>query len=167
MPLKRRYAQPGDLAATIDNLAVVQADRGALDAALNSLAEAEQIYREHQHLTGVSQVLINRGKFLTSLGQLDGAQAAYEEALQTIEHTSLMWETPSALNGLANVLRRRGDLNAASETYQRALAAAQHTGDVTRQEQAVGNLGLVEHARPARSGGGALSASAGFVRRPR
>ena len=87
LPLKRRYAQPGDLAATINNLAVVQADRGALDAALNSLAEAEQIYREHEQLTGVSQVLINRGKFLTSLGQLDGAQAAYEEALQVIEQT--------------------------------------------------------------------------------
>lgn len=147
LPAKRQFAQPGDLAATLNNVAVNQADLGNPAAALKTLHEALVLYGRLENQEGIGQTLINQGNFLWRLGELDEAEAAYQAALAALATAQVRWEVASALNGLGNVLRRRGKLAEAMDVYSRSLAAAQEVGDLTRQEQAVGNMGLVEQAR--------------------
>jgi tetratricopeptide (TPR) repeat protein len=140
LPMKRQYAQSGDLAATLNNLAVNQSDRGEPARALETLDEALALYRGIDHFEGVGQTLVNQGNFL---GRLDEAEVAYCEAVEALTQAQAQWEMPSALNGLGNVHRRRGNLTAALDAYHQSLEAAQAVGDLTRQEQAIGNMGLL------------------------
>ena len=147
LSLKRSYAQPGDLAATINNLAVNQMDLGEPATALDTLVEALELYQKLDNQEGVAQVLLNRGNCLVRLGRLDEAETAYQHGIQSLEQANARWDIPSALNGLGNIYRRRGQLDAALDVYGQSLAVAQQNADMSRQEQAIGNMGLVEQAK--------------------
>jgi tetratricopeptide (TPR) repeat protein len=129
---RTRYQEVGDPIGTLAAnraRAVANFALGRLDEALKlyreGLQEARQIssrFQESRHLTGIGDVLLQRG-------DLDGAQRSYEETLAIAVEVGNRHLETVALANTGAVLLERGDLASARQRYEESLARGREMGN--------------------------------------
>ena len=106
-------------------LAQAQRDAGNFGAAIDALEQNLAILRRQQEIDDhqVAVVLTNLGQTLKISGDLDHAQARYEEALAADARAPdpARRIRPATLQGLANLYRERNDLQRAVKLYAEAV----------------------------------------------
>ena len=108
-------------------------DMAAFTLTLNELDEMERYTEERRRLClelgdaeGANRALQSLGVVADARGDLDRAQAIYEEALAGFEHPVLVGVT---LTNLGNVLRRKGQLRDAEARFEEAMRVLEPEGD--------------------------------------
>jgi tetratricopeptide (TPR) repeat protein len=116
---------------------------GRAAEAAAAYADAERRFRAAGDLAGAARAWRWQAALRRSRGDLDGARAAAEQALSTLERIGDQAGTAMALNTLANVLYQQGRLADAAARYEQALAVCREIGDERSLAAALGNLANV------------------------
>ena len=149
---EERYRLAAEIAERIGNvlaacsarrwLAVVQAHRGHLEAAL---AEASAMLEQADRL-GVfefqASTRVVRGQIYSALGCLDEAVADFGSAVELYERLGSAW-VAHPLVGIGDVHRERGEPAQARGAYERALVAYARSGAVDHEAAAAAGLACV------------------------
>jgi tetratricopeptide (TPR) repeat protein/tRNA A-37 threonylcarbamoyl transferase component Bud32 len=105
-------------------LATLEAQEGRRDEALAAFAEAERLYRAASDLEGVTEVLLLRGAFLDSLGEVKDARAVLERALATSAATGNRFQTLRGELRLSSVTATEGRFEDSLKQAEHAVRAA-------------------------------------------
>jgi tetratricopeptide (TPR) repeat protein len=122
-----------NVAMTLNNLAILQADQNDFSGAEQNYQEALQIYRDlakenpRTFLPDVATTLNNLANLQADQNDFSGAEQNYQEALQI--YRDLAKENPrtflpavaTTLNNLANLQADQNDFSGAEQNYQEAL----------------------------------------------
>jgi adenylate cyclase len=92
----------------------------------------------------VALLLVERMRARQDLGELEGAIADGEAAVQALSDRHEGTALATALRGLGGVLSQAGLLDRAGATLRRALALAERSGTVEQMAGCLVNLGMVE-----------------------
>ncbi|MCW5800411.1 MAG: tetratricopeptide repeat-containing protein [Nitrospira sp.] len=149
LAIRRRLAEaiphvyPADLAATLNNLAVLESDQNNFPAARAAYDEALGIYRRlaetnpQTYLPDVAMTLNNLANLQKATNDFPAALAAYEEALtirrrlaETTPHVYLA-DLAITLNDWATLQSDQNDLPAARAAYEEALAIRRRLAEAT------------------------------------
>lgn len=153
---RRIFTEAGDqdaAAAALDDIAVLDAKQGNLEAARKAFEESISMARSTGNDLAVGKRLANLAMtVLGQQGQLDAAQKALEEALPLLRLSGDPNVVARAQNGLAMVLLERGDLHQAQTTENQALASFHSSGDITSEAEALCNLAEILRQQGALSG---------------
>ena len=156
-----------DLAASLNNLGLVQGAVGDLDGAAESQREAVGIWRKLAEEVGdpgsrrgLATSLNNLGALQRAVGDLDGAAESWREALGILRALAEEVGDPGSRRGLATLLhnlgefqRASGDLDGAAESCRESLEIWRALG-VPEDSQAVARLKTaLEELKRLREGG--------------
>ncbi len=99
---------------------------------------------------GEIRSLYEQGLVLKEVGELDRAEARFEEAMRVAADTGDLVAERKSRGYLAGVFYERGDLDRARELYTETLEAARETDDRRLEGQTLTNLAIVhvEQGRP-------------------
>ena len=155
LAIQRQVLGPAhaDIARTLQDLALVVDDRGNLKAAIPVMRKAVDMQRGlngTQPDPGLAMAIDTLGALLVEVGDYDGAEKLYVEAL-AMRHRLLGDKHPLIAVTLANLARVRqtkGDLAGAQATFREALAMQQQTlGEVHPDVAAtLNNLAFLQYA---------------------
>jgi tetratricopeptide (TPR) repeat protein len=124
-------------------VAVLLAGRGQLADAIAATDAAMLGHRASGARRPLIGCLINRGAWQVQVDDLDGADAAYGEALELARAEGDRFLEQTAVGGLGMVRRARRDLEGALAMLQEQEAIAVERGDIEGQEMAIANQGSV------------------------
>ena len=116
--------------------------RAALEMHEQSLAEWMKLGGKGKW---VADVFNDMGRVYYALRDYDGAQAAYEKALQSAQESGN--KVAAALNGFGIVRYYRGDYKQAMEFYQQSLRLSEEIGDKETGSNVLNNIALVHRWR--------------------
>lgn len=117
---------------TLRSLGLMLWHQGRHSEALRIIDETLALDRAHNDVSGIVADLVGRGAVFKSMGNLEQAQTALEEALELSQSMLTADEDlpgglklPYILHGLANVYRERGDADRALALLRTALATSE------------------------------------------
>jgi tetratricopeptide (TPR) repeat protein/TolB-like protein len=153
----RMFAEAGDrrgVAGSLNNVALILANRGDFAGARKMSQEALAIYREIGNQSGVALMQGNLGNFHYFAGDLAAARKAYSETLVTYRQLDEKDGVARMLTNIASVQADQGDMAGARKTFEEALAvwqAAGHQNGAAITQYSIGqtllNLGDLPAAR--------------------
>ncbi|WP_424017335.1 tetratricopeptide repeat protein [Halorientalis pallida] len=118
-------------------------EQGKLSAAMNALAEAEELYRELEDSRGVADTLVERGYIPKTKGELDVAQKRLEEALEIYRELGNESGEAECLLELGILRHRQGNPEQGREQVETALELFQRLNsrnDEARCRNALGTI---------------------------
>jgi tetratricopeptide (TPR) repeat protein len=121
LKLQSRVGDPEEVASMHLNAARALLDGGRSNDALESLKKAEEIFRDLNWSTEIARAQTNRGIVLTTIGDLDGAQGVFVEALATYRAVGFVRGEARTLNELARLERKLGKTDEAETFARQAL----------------------------------------------
>jgi class 3 adenylate cyclase/tetratricopeptide (TPR) repeat protein len=139
------------LAAAVYAAAIVAARRGHHARSLERLTEVLPIAEKVGGLR-LARVLTGQAWELVEAGRLVDAAVAAERAIRVAEGSTDVMAQSGALSIMAVVAAQQGDLDAAAQLLEADLALARQTGDLSKEADDRGNLGVVLHLRADRTG---------------
>ncbi|HLL79663.1 MAG TPA: helix-turn-helix transcriptional regulator [Ktedonobacteraceae bacterium] len=113
----------------------------AYDYIVRSLAIYDM--RDEQRTVGITHQRL--GKALEKLGDLDGAEAEYQEAITIEEELEDNVAASTCHTSLAELYVKRGNIEGARREAEAALEAARRSGDAQSQGQALIALAQLKH----------------------
>ncbi|PZV15936.1 MAG: hypothetical protein DCF20_09240 [Pseudanabaena sp.] len=124
-----------------------QCQAGQCEAAIQSLQQALNIYREIKDLLSEGNTLGNLGKTYESLGKYDEAIASHTKSLEIAQEIGdRRGEAESQIN-LGVVYRALGNYAKAIAYHERSLVITREIGDRRREGSSLGNLGMNYYAQ--------------------
>ena len=126
--INERIGQKRGVAASLAEMAQVQAGSGNSDGALASYQKGLKLLREIGMTKEVGDTLMDMGTLLLDRGQTDQALAAYQEALHTQRESGDENFEALCLSNIASVYGARGDTGSALTYYQQALQLREKLG---------------------------------------
>jgi tetratricopeptide (TPR) repeat protein len=140
--LETRVHEPVDIAGMHLNVARVLLSKGEVDAALDSLRKAEEIFRDLNWQTEIARARTNRGMVFMSEGDLEAARDELQAALQTFQEVGFVRGEGRTLNELARLERLLGRPEAGRDLATRALELLSDMAAVPEQALAERELAL-------------------------
>ncbi len=125
----------------LERIGVINTLLGHGTAAMTNLANAEAIYREQQHWSGVADVLSLFGNAYSTMGDFEQAVRYYNESLNLRRQEGDPERIASCFNNLALIYSNRGDYDQALNYHQQALALRGSAGEQTDLSSSHLNLG--------------------------
>jgi CHAT domain-containing protein len=116
-------------------------DRGALEDAVSSWAEASELYTQEGNVAGLVRTLIYLSRAYTSLGRSGEAISRLTAALELAERANDLPRVAAALAELGNAHLAGGSLDAAGTYLRRGLDVAAELGDAGLTAVMQNNLG--------------------------
>ncbi len=148
---------PSEQAQLLSNVGTLYRRMGDPVKALENYRSARQLFARGKHSDGEIHILYNIGIVLAlDYGNLEGALAAFTEALTLAEATSNRRQVVLGHLFRGEALYRMGRNDPAREAYRTALAKAEETG--AAEEQWTANYGLARIYRREGNAGPALEA---------
>ena len=120
-------------------LGTIYSEEGQRDRALESLAEAERLYKAAGRQEGVTEALLERGRLFDSLVEVPQARDALERARDLSAATGNVFQNVRARLHLSSVLASEGQFSDATRLASDAVDAALRSGLHT-----VAAMGLIE-----------------------
>ncbi len=142
--LRRRLADPFDIAATLSTLSVARLPAGDYAGARDSELEALQLFRELGETVGEAIGLLHLGQIDAYAGDAERARHTLTECLllsRRIQHQEVEGECELALGELAF---EAGDAAAARARFQRSLIVCTEAGDKRGEARAQRWLGKAD-----------------------
>ncbi len=121
LKLQSRVDDPQEIAGMHLNVARVLMNEAQVDAALESLKKAEDIFTDLNWRTEVARARTNRGMVYISEGELAKARDELHSALETFQEVGFVRGEARTLNELARVERLLGKAAAAEELARKAV----------------------------------------------
>ncbi|MBZ5640452.1 MAG: tetratricopeptide repeat protein, partial [Acidobacteriia bacterium] len=140
LAIKRRINQKRGIAASLNEIAHIQASLGHRDAAQASFDEALKIRREIGDKKGVGGTLIDLGSFYDDKGQHDQALKMYKESLQIQREVGDESTQALCLNNIGSVYFSQGKYDDALTYFQQALQLREKAKDPGDIVETVHNL---------------------------
>lgn len=98
------------------------------ETALEAAEEGLLLFQNLEHGPGMAQVLNIMGELMRTNGDIDRAQAAYEECLRLVRETGEVRRESMILGNLGFIAHRRGDLGLAEAIFKEAFIKALELG---------------------------------------
>jgi non-specific serine/threonine protein kinase len=144
IPLKRQVEGAKDLARTLYSAGLAAEDRGDHDVARKLQEEALALSREAGDAIFAAHVLNALGQIAyRQLGDLEGADAFFAEALDQFRELEDRFGVGLALTNRGRIARDRGDLSQAAAMYAEALRLHWDNGDRAQTARCLNGLGIV------------------------
>jgi serine/threonine protein kinase/tetratricopeptide (TPR) repeat protein len=143
----RQLGNRGAIASNLDDISVVQYEKGEILAARETCDEALTLLRQVGDRNTAAAVQATLGRVLAAQGDLGGARATLEEAWPVLEESGNRTYAAIALSGLGQVLTAQGDLAGARGRHQQALVLRSGLGDklgVAESDLALADLSIEE-----------------------
>ncbi|PYV37133.1 MAG: hypothetical protein DMG09_15535, partial [Acidobacteria bacterium] len=121
LKIKRERADTRGLAASLSEVAQVEAQLGQKAEALASYQEALKLRREIGDSQGVGNTLIDLGAFYQNRGQYDEALKLYKESLQLQVEVGNENYVALCLSNIGNIYLSKGQYEDARTYFERAL----------------------------------------------
>jgi serine/threonine protein kinase/Tfp pilus assembly protein PilF len=131
----------GGVAASLREVANVQASQGKSDAALISYGQALNLNREIGAKKSIADTYIDMGVLLEGRGQYDKALQLYKESLQMQRDLGDESNQGVCLNNIGNVYLAQGKTDDALTYYQQALQLREKLGVAIDVAETLHNLG--------------------------
>ncbi len=131
----------GGVAASLREVANVQASQGKSDAALISYGQALNLNREIGAKKSVADTYIDMGVLLEGRGQYDKALQLYKDSLQMQRDLGDESNQGVCLNNIGNVYLAQGKTDDALTYYQQALQLREKLGVAIDVAETLHNLG--------------------------
>ncbi len=113
-----------NIAATLDEIGILQQLSGDYPAAAASLQQALQLFRDLDAQRAVAYVLKNLGAVHTASGNYQAAAAYLQQALQLLGDLGARHAEAEALNNLGDLLIHSASSREAYDRHAKALAIA-------------------------------------------
>jgi tetratricopeptide (TPR) repeat protein len=118
-----------DIAATLNNLAIVASKQADVATARRYYDEALTLYRQLDEPARIAQVLGNLGGIAMEQGDYDAAYAYLTECLPEHERRGDTFSVANTLQNLSGVVLKQGDPVRALQMVQRSLRLRQEIGE--------------------------------------
>ena len=138
---RRAGDRPGQ-AGTLDELGLLQQLTGAYPAAITSLTEAAELYRDLGDLAGQAYALNHLGLVQQDQGDFRAAGASHQQALALARAAGDQLAEAVSLTDLGQVLQATGDFEAAIAGHRQALAIFRTVGSRFDEADALCQLGF-------------------------
>ncbi|MDR7519133.1 MAG: tetratricopeptide repeat protein [Armatimonadota bacterium] len=147
--LARRLRLDGALCRALTLKGVVLGRRGEFQAAIETLDEALRLMRRTRSANSEEAVwaLLSTGAAQRQTGQVEGAQASYQRALELATSLGLAKMRGRALTGLGMVAWSRQHLDLAVDVFSQAYRVFEELEDLAEMGRVLNNLGLVRRAQ--------------------
>jgi CHAT domain-containing protein/tetratricopeptide (TPR) repeat protein len=132
---------PGTESSSLNNLALMEIDRGELQKGIAGLSEALQKARQAGDPTPETMTLINLGDAYDQLAEPHAALRYYGQALDLARASGQRLREALVLNNLGLAYFSLGDLETALKHYHQALAVIQTLSGHPNEERTLINLG--------------------------
>jgi eukaryotic-like serine/threonine-protein kinase len=139
--INRGLGNKGGVAASLREIANVQASQGKPDAALASFGKALDLDREIGAKKSIADTYIDMGVLLEGRGQYDKALQLYKESLQMQRDLGDQSNQGVLLNNIGNVYLAQGKSDDALTYYQQALQLREKLGVSIDIAETLHNLG--------------------------
>ena len=139
--INRGLGNKGGVAASLREVANVQASQGKPDAALASFGKALDLDREIGAKKSIADTYIDMGVLLEGRGQYDKALQLYKESLQMQRDLGDQSNQGVLLNNIGNVYLAQGKSDDALTYYQQALQLREKLGVTIDIAETLHNLG--------------------------
>src|ERR1700730_16262190 len=139
--INRGLGNKGGVAASLREVANVQASQGKPDAALASFGKALDLDREIGAKKSIADTYIDMGVLLEGRGQYDKALQLYKESLQMQRDLGDQSNQGVLLNNIGNVYLAQGKSDDALTYYQQALQLREKLGVSIDIAETLHNLG--------------------------
>ncbi len=147
--LARRQHVESALGRALTVKGIVDERRGELQAAVATLEQALEFMRRSRCADSEEGVwaLLSIGAARRQTSQIDGAQTAYQRALELATAVQLPKLRGRALTGLGVVAWTRQQLDLAVDLFSQAYAVFEEIEDLAEMGRVLNNLGLVRRAQ--------------------
>jgi two-component sensor histidine kinase/Tfp pilus assembly protein PilF len=139
----RQSKKYGDLAESLNNLAVQYKNIGESTLALTTLEEALLIFQQQKDSIGIANSLNTLSIITRDMGDLDQALVFSEESLRIHRLTKNKLGEAQALNSLAGLYKEIGDTAAALAFYEKALSLRKELNDYSGEAVILNNIGVL------------------------
>jgi predicted ATPase/serine/threonine protein kinase len=125
----RKLGDRPAFAAVANLLSRIDATRGEYASAVSWASQCVAVYRDLGRQQDLALHLLNLGAALVLSGDLDGAEAVYEESRSLSREFRYLRMSSLSNHNLAEVAQRRGNNERAEELFRAALDEAREVGD--------------------------------------
>jgi tetratricopeptide (TPR) repeat protein len=141
LEIKQRLDQKVGMAASLSEIAQMQARLGQSREALQSFKQAEQLRRQIGDRNGLGNTLVDLGSFYLEQAKYDDALAAYKESLQIQRELGNETAEGRALNNIGGVYFEKGEYEDALTYFQRAFTVREKKENPRDLAETLHNIG--------------------------
>lgn len=135
------------LTALYEQLAYIHDRQKQTSQAIEARQSLVELYRQSERLTPVPRLKLAIASDYETLGELDAAAKAYEEAFTLAQTLQQLDDAATALEGLGNLYRQQQQFDAALEVYKILLLVNSQAYDVYRMMNTYDQIAQVNLSR--------------------